>query len=286
MVMILLILQGWVDELLTWDPDDYGGINRISLRANDLWTPDITVYERIGDGSARANIFDPYIIVNSSGYVKYFDLTYLTVYCRVDMILFPFDTQLCGIKFSSYSYDSEQLALVFDKSIYIKEYVFKRNGVWRLVNVDVEEVRYLYVCCPNPFVEVRFTLELQRIGNFYIYSLGLPSALLSLLLLAVFLMHPNSGEKVSLSVNNVLAFVLFQQMVVANLPMSGEDAPIVEAYFSVMITVSCLSVLASAFVLRAYHHTPEEPVPCLLRCLISRRQQTKNRGNIENHRNM
>lgn len=68
---------------------------------------------RLDVGNAYVNIFEPYAIVNSSGYVNYYDLSDLTVYCRLHMTLFPFDTQICQIVFSSYSYDSDQVSFFF-----------------------------------------------------------------------------------------------------------------------------------------------------------------------------
>lgn len=45
-IFYILHLKGWVDDMLKWDPDDYGGVERISLRTDDIWMPDITAYER------------------------------------------------------------------------------------------------------------------------------------------------------------------------------------------------------------------------------------------------
>lgn len=104
---------------------------------------------------------------------------------------------------------------------------FAPNGVWKLDTFLVQEEEVLYTCCPNPYVEVHYAFFMKRIGNFYIYSMWIPSGLLSSMIIAVFIMHPNSGEKVSLSVSNVLAFVLFQQIVVGSMPRSGDDSPII-----------------------------------------------------------
>ncbi|PIK46015.1 putative neuronal acetylcholine receptor subunit alpha-9 [Apostichopus japonicus] len=213
--------------MLKWDPDDYGGVERISLRTDDIWMPDITAYERLDVGNAYVNIFEPYAIVNSSGYVNYYDLSDLTVYCRLHMTLFPFDTQICQIVFSSYSYDSDQLELSYANTTSSNENGFAPNGVWKLDTFLVQEEEVLYTCCPNPYVEVHYAFFMKRIGNFYIYSMWIPSGLLSSMIIAVFIMHPNSGEKVSLSVSNVLAFVLFQQIVVGSMPRSGDDSPII-----------------------------------------------------------
>ncbi|ELT99941.1 hypothetical protein CAPTEDRAFT_91167 [Capitella teleta] len=36
----------WKDEYLTWNPSDYGGLNRTRLNANKVWTPDIVLFNR------------------------------------------------------------------------------------------------------------------------------------------------------------------------------------------------------------------------------------------------
>ncbi|KAJ8031943.1 Acetylcholine receptor subunit alpha [Holothuria leucospilota] len=217
----------WVDEYLMWDPDKYGGVTLISLRTEDIWMPDIAVAERLDVGTAVVNLFQPYLIVNNTGFVIFFQQTDLTIYCRLDMRKFPFDTQICEMRLLSYSYDSNQVILSFANTSASNENTFRKNGVWNLKDVAVEEVETLYTCCPFPYVEVHYQIILARIGSFYIFSIWIPCGLLSILELTVFLMHPNSGEKVTLSVNNVLAFILFQQIVVESMPRSGDDSPII-----------------------------------------------------------
>ena len=34
----------WRDEMLSWDPTQYGGISQIYLPADQIWRPDITLY--------------------------------------------------------------------------------------------------------------------------------------------------------------------------------------------------------------------------------------------------
>ncbi|PIK46014.1 putative neuronal acetylcholine receptor subunit alpha-10-like [Apostichopus japonicus] len=167
-------------------------------------------FERLTTGESRTNLFETYVIVNSTGYVTYYDLSEITVYCRLKLTLFPLDIQACP---------------------------FKLDPITTTVN-----------------------------------SICLPCGLLSMLNIAVFIMHPNSGEKVTLSVNNVLAFVLFQQLVLESMPRSGIDTPIIVVFFSAMITISCLTVLGTAVVLRLYHHDPKKPVPRMFTRLIVRRK--------------
>lgn len=38
--------QEWIDYKLKWDPSEYGGIEDINLPAEQIWLPDIVLYNR------------------------------------------------------------------------------------------------------------------------------------------------------------------------------------------------------------------------------------------------
>jgi hypothetical protein len=53
----------WTDEMLCWNPDDFGGIKSINVPFLNIWTPDIMVYQQLSadaalqDEDIRVNIF-------------------------------------------------------------------------------------------------------------------------------------------------------------------------------------------------------------------------------------
>ena len=38
--------QEWDDELLIWNPQDFGGIHRIRIPCDLIWLPDIVLYNK------------------------------------------------------------------------------------------------------------------------------------------------------------------------------------------------------------------------------------------------
>ena len=40
------LLQEWMDEFHTWDHADYGGVERVNIPQNVVWTPDIVLYQK------------------------------------------------------------------------------------------------------------------------------------------------------------------------------------------------------------------------------------------------
>lgn len=41
-----MFYQEWYNELLTWDPKEYGGMTVITMSAQEVWVPDIVLYNK------------------------------------------------------------------------------------------------------------------------------------------------------------------------------------------------------------------------------------------------
>ncbi|XP_072040024.1 neuronal acetylcholine receptor subunit alpha-7-like isoform X2 [Amphiura filiformis] len=113
----------------------------------------------------------------------------------------------------------------------------------------------------NTFPEVVYTILLRRRPLFHVFSFSLPCGLLSLLNLLAFILPTESGEKVSLGITNLLALVLFQQLIGDSLPPSSTDMPIISYYFTPMILIGCLSIVSGVLVAALYHQDKTNPVP-------------------------
>lgn len=42
----MLPLQQWTDINLKWNPDDYGGVKQIRIPSDDIWRPDLVLYNK------------------------------------------------------------------------------------------------------------------------------------------------------------------------------------------------------------------------------------------------
>jgi len=100
---------------------------------------------------------------------------------------------------------------------------------------------FLIGCCGNlslvtdysditDFLQVKMTIHMQRRFSYYIVNILYPCLMMSLLVLMVFILPPDSGEKVSLGVTVLLAFSVFQLMIAENVPSSSEATPILGMY--------------------------------------------------------
>jgi len=78
----------------------------------------------------------------------------------------------------------------------------------------------------DDIVQVLFTLYLTRRSTFYLMNIILPCTLLSILMLLVFCVPPDAGEKISVGISVLLAFTVFLLMLADSVPRTSLDVPI------------------------------------------------------------
>lgn len=62
----------------------------------------------------------------------------------------------------------------------------------------------VYSCCPAPYVDITYTINLRRRVLFYLNNLIIPCVILAALTVLAFYLPPESGERVSLVITVLL----------------------------------------------------------------------------------
>jgi len=56
----------------------------------------------------------------------------------------------------------------------------------------------VYECCPEPYIDITFSIHIRRRTLYYGFNLIIPCALISMLTLLTFILPPDEGEKIGL----------------------------------------------------------------------------------------
>jgi drug/metabolite transporter (DMT)-like permease len=80
---------------------------------------------------------------------------------------------------------------------------------------------------PEPFPSVIYTVILLRKPLYYLINLVLPSVFISFCGVLVFVLPPDSGEKVSMSVTLLLASTVFLLIVSEIMPPQSDVVPLI-----------------------------------------------------------
>lgn len=90
---------------------------------------------------------------------------------------------------------------------------------------------------------VEFKLVMERLPDYYLYTIGLPSTIVTLLALFSQLLPPDCGEKLSFIVSLLLGLSVFQLVVADHLPANSRDKqPLLMAFLSLNYVMVALTL--------------------------------------------
>lgn len=85
---------------------------------------------------------------------------------------------MCDLKFGSWTYDGFRVDMV-PEAPFGDTKKFVSNGEWQLIEFPAKRNVIYYVCCPEPYPDVTFTLQIQRLALFYYMNLIIPCLLIT-----------------------------------------------------------------------------------------------------------
>ncbi|XP_050519641.1 neuronal acetylcholine receptor subunit alpha-7 isoform X4 [Diabrotica virgifera virgifera] len=245
----------WNDYNLRWNESDYGGVKDLRITPNKLWKPDVLMYNSADegfDGTYQTNV-----VVKHNGSCLYVPPGIFKSTCKIDITWFPFDDQHCDMKFGSWTYDGNQLDLVLNSVDGGDLSDFITNGEWYLIGMPGKKNTIVYQCCPEPYVDVTFTIQIRRRTLYYFFNLIVPCVLISSMALLGFTLPPDSGEKLTLGVTILLSLTVFLNLVAETLPQVSDAIPLLGTYFNCIMFMVASSVVLTVVVLNYHHRTAD-----------------------------
>ncbi|XP_068217896.1 uncharacterized protein [Palaemon carinicauda] len=238
------IIMKWMDSYLSWDPAEYEDTRVIRVPYKDIWYPDI-ILMNTGDAEYDSSILNTNAIVFHTGEVELLSHGIFNSICSLDVQYYPFDQQLCQLTFSSWTYDNEQIILLPGPADLSK---FVQNPMFFLENFYREYKEVHNPCCKNPMSTIVFYIQLQRRTIFSLFFFIMPGILINICALMVFSIPSESGEKVGLGINSMLAMMVFLMAMTEKLPPT-EKIPLAGVYYGTCITMIALNITFSVSVL-------------------------------------
>ncbi|KAL3309765.1 hypothetical protein Ciccas_011685 [Cichlidogyrus casuarinus] len=278
----------WHDSLLVWNKEKYAGITQIHFFPKTIWKPDIGLYNFADERHTERR--DARVIVNNDGSVTWIPQALLKSSCLVDFLNFPFDIQFCALKFGSWTYDITQLDFEWIKerqAIEYSEYVVSNewytdgdivkkdpnNTNYKLMrSVRQLQQRTLKVAnkeIKKNFRVLLFIIKLRRNFQFYLFTLIIPSLLLSSLTTVVFWLPPESPAKMMLGMNIFVAFFVLLILLSESMPKALKHFPLLGQYFCLNMMMITISTFLATLIINLYNMGPNSGhLPKLLRRIV------------------
>ncbi|XP_045105201.1 neuronal acetylcholine receptor subunit alpha-7-like isoform X2 [Portunus trituberculatus] len=238
----------WKDELLEWNPMDYMNLKNIHFDDEDVWLPDIRLYNSATGYDAHPFGSVP-VLVTYDGNAVWFPPTHIVVRCDMDLSEWPKDEHECLVRLGSWAHHGDQIDMQVQGGQHagVMTDTLEENNRWKLLHVSANRT-YTKLDGHNPYVEVDFVFRVQRQARTqatYVTQTTLAVVVVVLVsyvlplqrLLTRLLMH-----LFSLALLIICFFALF-----AILPATGGPVPLVVRYYSGSIILTTLSLLATIF---------------------------------------
>uniref|UniRef100_A0A2S2QPY4 Acetylcholine receptor subunit alpha-type acr-16 n=1 Tax=Sipha flava TaxID=143950 RepID=A0A2S2QPY4_9HEMI len=115
----------------------------------------------------------------------------------------------------------------------------------------------MYGCCPEPYVDITFTIKIRRRTLYYFFNLIVPCVLISSMALLGFTLPPDCGEKLTLEITILLSLTVFLNLVAESMPTTSEAVPLIGTYFNCIMFMVASSVVLTLVVLNYHHRTAD-----------------------------
>ncbi|KAK2166753.1 hypothetical protein NP493_1303g00026 [Ridgeia piscesae] len=252
--------QSWTDANIHWEPAMYNNTRNIHIPVHTIWRPDIRIYDSV-DTSGTDQGYDSIAHITHRGAVSNSYPLMLKTACRIHVYYFPFDTQVCNLTFSSWSYDRTVVDLV-PGGINLDEY--DKNTAWKLVKTKMT------VSSDNHrgFDEFSFrvltvTVTLRRASDIVFYYLYLPIVFFNIITVAQYMLPCDSMKKITLTTTMFFGMTFYVLLLKSSLPI-GHDVPSIVKFVTITLSLVGMSLLINVLLLSMHQRGPLEdnfPLP-------------------------
>ena len=248
--------MSWEDRFLTWtEKPDFENFTEIFMQQKQIWRPDIMLINTV-EHYRNLGSDDHLVSVEQNGMVTWEPGHKFKTACSVNIKMYPFDNQECKLIFSTWMH-VDDMVIISSESDRIMLDAFEENGEWEIVSSKaVDGIIQEYDYSISEFV---VTLTLRRRRMYYVLTVCIPIIVLSILNCMVFILPPDSGEKISFCLTILLAYMVYMSFLSDNLPRTSKTLSHLVVYLSLMICLSFLSVFNSVMVL-LFWHKPDQNV--------------------------
>ncbi|VDM54060.1 unnamed protein product [Angiostrongylus costaricensis] len=249
----------WFDYKLSWDPTRWGGIKKLHIPSDQIWIPDILLYNN-ADGEPHITIMSDALVYHN-GLIVWKPPSIYKSFCPINIEYFPYDSQSCSLKFGGWSYngfllDVRQLPRLCRK-VAIRSYILFttsfRSLEWDLMSLTSQRHEQLYPgCCGQDFyIDVTFDIALRRKTLFYTVNLVIPCMLIAILTTFVFYIPPIE-HKMTFSISILVSLTVFYLVLIELIPPTSLVIPLIGRYLLFTMFLVAMSILLSVLSLNYY----------------------------------
>ncbi|XP_029829027.2 acetylcholine receptor subunit beta-type unc-29 [Ixodes scapularis] len=245
----MVTCNNWYDTALEWDPDDYGGLESISTFPSEIWYPDIEIVNTSFDDYTTETIT---VYLHHDGEIWFCQPVTAKIPCSMDLTDYPFDSQVCRIRFALLAYGDEEVRLGGEGTM--SHSVTNQSSEWQVTFLDTSHGTLLNK------TTLDMAIGMKRRGTHHRYTATLPWVASVIMMLLGFWMPANSSRRLTLACINLLLIMLMLQRITVLLKTSSA-VPKLAFFLGNVMMVQVVAAVVAVLVLNMESSTMPSEVP-------------------------
>ncbi|XP_044729462.1 uncharacterized protein LOC123292814 [Chrysoperla carnea] len=241
-----LVLR-WTDDHLTWNPDLFDGIKEINVNVDELWMPDLTIYNP--SGMYNSEITHPSIncdLQHTGFIVCVIPNSYYTL-CKSNHLNFPYDEHECTLRFGSLLYTKKNVEFKIPKMQGYLGTLNNKNLEWKVINAT-GKIKERHIDLNDTMQEIAYTFRFARHATVLEATLIVPMLVLIVFTILPFFLSPIENERFTLIIFNIFAHITIFYQIPWTIPHSGDTTPLIVSFYRDSLIISILVLFESAIV--------------------------------------
>ena len=248
----IIVDTEWVDDYLSWNSSDYGGVYDFLYPQNKIWLPDVVIENSV-ESQRQLGYDENVVYIDATGLVNWKPSQVIKTGCDIDVTYYPFDTQTCNIIVSTWMSTIADIDIEPDRGssgLLLDRYSV--SGTWELVSNELELL-------PNDhqLTRIQFKLTLKRLRTYYVLNIILPVLFLSFTASMVFFLPADAGEKIGMGITVLLAFAVYLTIIADNMPQTSLQVSYLAVYLTLLLGLTAMGVVLAVVVLHIHHKSDD-----------------------------
>ncbi|VDP11367.1 unnamed protein product [Soboliphyme baturini] len=233
----------WTDYHLRWNPVQYDNIQLLIVPSSMVWLPDIVLCNN-ADGNYEVSFYSN-VRVESNGDVLWVPPAIYKSTCTMNVQYFPFDEQTCQMVFRSWTYSKEELKLSWRSGKkFVELEVYSPSSIWDITDAPG--------ALSDSDSKLIFFLFIRRKPLFYTVMLIVPTILMAYMTVMVFYLPAAVSEKMTLTVNLLLALVVLLLLVSKIMPSNSDAIPLIAKYLLLTFAMNIGAIMMTIVVTNVF----------------------------------
>lgn len=238
--------MNWYDDYLCWN-SSFSNIPFLAVEPNQVWTPDVELL----NAGAKPEIYtlEGGMMLYQRGEFMWSRPLIFTFSCPLDLHNFPFDTQVCKIRFGSWIYSNRYLNVKpyeeVNKQIDILDSF--SHSEWDIVELSLNVLNETRDCCiGESFSIIEYTFTLSRYSHYYELSMAMTLTLVVVSFI-ILLMEPSNVSRTSTAVFIPLTILALQLTISDKVPVVGYFT-LIDKFFVCCFVTSMICSIESGII--------------------------------------